>query len=325
MAERTARAFWIERPGHGALRREPLPDPGPHAVVVRTRFSGISRGTESLVFQGKVPPTQYQAMRAPFQVGDFPAPVKYGYSSVGVVETGPEDLVGRSVFCLHPHQDLYVVPADAVFPLPEAVPEARAVLAANMETALNGCWDARPGPGDRIAIVGSGVVGCLVARIASRIPGCAVELVDSDPDKAALATALGVGFAAPEKASKDADLVVDASGAESGLVTALGLAGFEATVLVLSWFGETPVRLPLGEDFHTKRLVLRSSQVGTVPAHRRARWEQRRRLALTLELLDDPVLDVLISGESRFADLPQVMPRLAEGPSGVLCHRLVYD
>lgn len=325
MAESIARAFWIERPGHGALRREPLPARGPHDVVVRARFSGISRGTESLVFQGKVPPIQHQAMRAPFQVGDFPAPVKYGYSSVGVVEAGPEGLVGCSVFCLHPHQDRYVVPADAVIPLPETVPEARAVLAANMETALNGLWDARPGPGDRIVVVGSGVVGCLFAYLARRIPGCAVQLVDVDPGKAAIATALGVGFAAPETASRGVDLVVDASGAEAGLVTALGLAGFEATVLVLSWFGETPVGLPLGEDFHAKRLVLRSSQVGAVPAHRRARWSRRRRLVLALELLADPALDALISGESRFVDLPEVMPRLAEGPSGILCHRVVYN
>lgn len=325
MAEWIARAFWIERPGHGALRSESLAAPGPHDVVVRARFSGISRGTESLVFQGKVPPLQYQAMRAPFQVGDFPAPVKYGYSSVGVVEAGPEDLVGLSVFCLHPHQDRYAVPADAVIPLPEAVPETRAVLAANMETALNGLWDARSGPGDRIVVVGSGVVGCLFAHLAMRIPGCAVQLVDVDPGKEAIATALGVGFATPQTASRDVDLVVDASGAEAGLVTALGLAGFEATVLVLSWFGETPVGLPLGEDFHAKRLVLRSSQVGAVPAHRRARWSRRQRLVLALELLADPALDVLISGESRFVDLPEVMPRLAEGPSGVLCHRVVYN
>lgn len=325
MTESIARAFWIERPGQGALRREPLPALGADDVVVRTRFSGISRGTENLVFQGKVPPIQYQAMRAPFQVGDFPAPVKYGYSSVGVVEVGSEDLVGCSVFCLHPHQDRYVVPADAVMPLPKNVPAARAVLAPNMETALNGIWDARPGPGDRIVVVGSGVVGCLFAYLAGQIPGCAVQLVDVNPRKAAIATALGIGFAPPEAASRDVDLVVDASGAESGLVTALGLAGFEATVLVLSWFGEMPVRLPLGEDFHAKRLVMRSSQVGAVPAHRRGRWSRRRRLFLALELLADPALDQLISGEIRFVDLPKVMPRLAGEPSDILCSRVVYN
>jgi NADPH:quinone reductase-like Zn-dependent oxidoreductase len=319
-----ARAFWTLSAGCGELRDEALADPGPHAVRVRARRSGISRGTESLVFLGRVPPSQHAAMRCPFQQGEFPGPVKYGYASVGVVEAGPEALLGRRVFCLHPHQDRYVVPADAVVPLPDAVSDARGVLAANMETAINGLWDAAPRAGDRIAVVGAGVVGGLVAALAARIPGTRVELVDPDARRAPLAARLGCGFALPAQATPDADLVVHASGHPEGLVTALGLAGFEATVLELSWYGDRAVSLPLGEAFHARRLQLRSSQVGAVATAQRARWTHRRRMALALELLADPVFDVLLTGESPFEALPETLARLARSPDGALCHVVTY-
>jgi threonine dehydrogenase-like Zn-dependent dehydrogenase len=320
----TARAFWIAAPGRGELRAAPLAPPRDGEVLVRAVCSGISRGTESLVFAGRVPKSQYQAMRCPFQHGDFPVPVKYGYASVGVVEDGAPALRGRRVFCLHPHQDRYVVPADAVLAIPDAVPDARAVLAANMETAVNGLWDAAPRLGDRIAVVGAGVVGALVAALAARVPGTVVELVDIDPARAALATALGCRFALPDNAAGDADLVIHASGSAAGLATALRLAGFEATVLEMSWYGDQSVPAPLGEAFHAKRLVLRSSQVGAVATAQRARWSHRRRLTLALDLLADPVFDRLITGESRFDDLPQTMARLAGAPAGALCHVARY-
>jgi threonine dehydrogenase-like Zn-dependent dehydrogenase len=320
-----ALAFWISAPGRGEIRREPLPAPGEGDALVRTLYSGISRGTETLVFRGEVPPSEHVRMRAPFQMGDFPAPVKYGYVSVGSVERGPTDLAGKRVFCLHPHQTRYVVPAAAVVPLPADVPPQRAVLAANMETALNGLWDAAPRIGDRIAVVGGGTLGCLAAWLASRVPGCDVQLVDINPRRAATARALGVAFAAPEGARGGNDLVIHASGAPAGAATALALAGFEATVVELSWFGAATVPLPLGEGFHANRLTLRSSQVGHVATVQRARWTHRRRLELALELLADPALDVLITGEDRFADLPGVMARLATAPGDALCHRIAYD
>jgi threonine dehydrogenase-like Zn-dependent dehydrogenase len=320
-----ALAFWVTAPARAELRRHTLREPGDGEVLVRSLYSGISRGTEALVFRGQVPPSEYRRMRAPFQEGDFPAPVKYGYINVGRVEQGPEALLGRTVFCLHPHQTHYLVPADAVHPIPDDVPAARAVLAANMETALNGLWDAGPRLGDRVAVVGAGTLGCLVAWLAGRIPGCSVELIDLDATRASVAAALGVGFRTPGEAELEADLVVHASGTPSGLATALGLAGFEATVLELSWFGDLPVPLPLGEGFHARRLTLRASQVGSVATAQRARWDPRRRMALALSLLSDPALDRLISGEDGFADLPAVQARLAESPPGTLCHRIRYD
>jgi threonine dehydrogenase-like Zn-dependent dehydrogenase len=319
------RAFWVAAPGRGELRAVELPPVGAGDVLVRAAASGISRGSESIVFAGRVPASQHRTMRCPFQEGEFPAPVKYGYASVGRVEAGPPALLGRRVFSLFPHQERYVVPEDAVVPVPEGVPDSRAVLAANMETAVNGLWDAGPRLGDRIAVVDAGTVGALMAALAARLPGAAVELVDIDPRRAALAHSLGCRFAMPGEAQAEADLVIHASGSGAGLATALSLAGFEATVIEMSWYGAEMVAAPLGEAFHAKRLTLRSSQVGAVATARRPRRSRRERLALALSLLTDPVFDCLITGESVFADLPQVMARLVADPQGALCHVVRYS
>jgi threonine dehydrogenase-like Zn-dependent dehydrogenase len=263
-------------------------------------------------------------MRAPFQSGDFPAPVKYGYINVGRVLAGSAELEGRTVFCMYPHQTRYVVPAAAVHPLPDSVPAARAVLAANLESVVNGLWDATPRAGDRIAVVGAGTLGCLAAWLAARFPGCRVELIDTNPGKAEAANALGVTFRHPDQATPEADLVIHASGAAGGLETALGLAGFEATVTEMSWFGDRPVTLPLGEAFHAKRLTLKSSQVSVVAGAQRARWSPQRRMQLVLELLADPRLDALITGESPFDELPLVLEKLSNEPGNALCHRITY-
>lgn len=324
MAGRRARAFWATAPFAGEIRSARLPAPRPGEVLVETLFSAISRGTEALVCAGRVPPDQSRAMRCPFQEGEFPFPVKYGYSNVGRVLEGPEDLVGRTVFCLFPHQTRFVVPADAVHPLPEGVPPGRAVLAASMETALNGLWDAAPLPGERMLVVGAGVVGALAARLASRIPGIELRLVDIDPERSTVLRRLGIPFALPEEIAGEADLVLHASGAPEALARALSWLGFEGRVVELSWYGDALVPLPLGSAFHSRRLTIRSSQVGHVAPAMRPRWDRRRRMAKALELLADPALDVLITGESRFEELPEVLPRLAREPRGTLCHRIVY-
>ncbi len=330
----TARACWLAEPGRAEIRDEPLQLPGADEVQVRALHSAISRGTEALVFRGEVPPGEYGRMRAPFQAGEFPAPVKYGYMSVGIVEYGPQALLGRAVFCLHPHQTRYVVPAAAVHPLPEDVPPARAVLAAQMETAINAIWDAKPHAGDRICVVGAGVVGLLVAWLASRMEGCAVELVDTRAQRAHQAQLLDVRFASPQAAG-EADLVIHASGSEEGLATALRLAAFEATVIELSWYGTRAPRVPLGEAFHSRRLTVKSSQVGHIARPQRDQWTPARRLALALELLREPALDALITDASPFEELPAVLAKLAaESSSGpeeagagrvdTLCYRIDY-
>jgi len=320
----SAEALWYVGPGRAEIRRELLAERRPDEIRVRALYSAVSRGTERLVAAGRVPESEFERMRAPFMGGAFPFPVKYGYAMVGRVESGPAKLRGRLVFALHPHQSVFVLPAEAVIPLPAGLSPARAVLAANMETALNAVWDCAPGPADTIAIVGAGVVGALVAFLCGQLPGARVTLVDVDPARAGLARALGVAFAAPSAAPADCDLVVNASGTAAGLVTALGLAGEEASVLELSWHGAGEVAVPLGGAFHSRRLKLISSQVGRVAPSHRPRWSHQRRLAAALDLLSDARLDALIAPAIAFDDLPALLPKILSIESGALCQLVTY-
>jgi threonine dehydrogenase-like Zn-dependent dehydrogenase len=319
---REAVAFWIEAPGVGDLRRESLAGAGDGEVLVRTRWTGISRGTEASVFLGHVPPSEHERMRAPFQEGDFPGPVKYGYLNVGIVEQGPDALLGRTVFTLYPHQSAFVVPADAVVPVPAEVPARRAVLAGAVETAVNVLWDAAPLVGDRVTVVGAGMIGCCVARLARGIPGLDVVLVDVDPSRRAIADRLGVGFTEPGDAPGDRDLVVNTSGSEAGLQLALESVVTDGEVIEASWYGDRRVTLALGADFHSRRLTIRSSQVGAVARRRRGTRSTRDRLALALDLLHDDAFDALLTGDSPWSDLPAVMAALADGRSTELCHTI---
>lgn len=322
-----AEAFWVTAPGTGELRRETLPTATQDEVTVKTLHSGLSRGTESLVFRGEVPASEYDRMRAPFQAGEFPGPVKYGYASVGRVETGPAALKGKTVFCLYPHQTRYVVPAGAVHPVPDAVPAGRAVLAANLETAINAVWDAEMQPGERVAVIGAGTVGVLTAWCARRLAGCEVTLIDINPRRAAIADAFGLSFATPEQASglsQQLNRIFHTSATEPGLRLALELAAFEATIIEMSWYGTRAISLPLGRAFHALRLTLKSSQVGSVATSRRGTVTADARLAYALSLLDEPVLDTLINSECDFKELPARMQQIANAPGDVLCHRINY-
>ena len=317
-----ASAFWLASPGVGEIRPVFVPAPARDEVLVRTLHSGVSRGTETLVFGGRVPASQWATMRAPYQEGDFPAPVKYGYLNVGVVEAGVSSLIGKTVFCLYPHQTRYVVPASAVTVVPSSVPAHRAVLAGTVETAVNALWDGSPQIGDKIAVVGAGMVGASVAAVAAQVPGVRVQLVDPDPSRAALAAALGISYASPADATGDCDLVVHASATSAGLTRSLELLAPEATVVELSWYGDQQVSVPLGEFFHSRRLTVRSSQVGGIAPLRRRTFADR--LALALSLLSNPVFDALITGRSPFASLPAVLPQLADGSLPALCHVIDY-
>lgn len=321
---REAFAFWLREPGRGEIRPVRVPEPGRGEVLVRTLCSGISRGTETLVFRGGVPESEYATMRAPFQEGEFPAPVKYGYLSVGVVEQGPDELRGRTVFCLYPHQTEYVVAAEAVTPVPEDVPYRRAVLAGTVETAINALWDARPLIGDRIAVVGGGMVGCCIARLLASLPGGRITLVDIDPDRAGTAAALDVEFAHPAEAVGERDLVVHTSATSDGLETSLDLLRDDGVVIDLSWYGDLRVRVALGGSFHSKRLGIHASQVGAVATARRGHRTGSERLALAMDLLADPALDTLITGSSPFTELPEVMAGLTERRLPALCHLVTY-
>lgn len=325
MANCHATAFWIQAPGRGELVGEVLPSPGPGEVLVQARYGTVSRGTELLIYRGRVPASEFERMRAPFQAGQLPGPVKYGYVNVGTVMAGESNLLGAEVFCLYPHQDRYVVPSRSVIRLPEGVPAARAVLAANLETALNACWDARVLPGDRVVVVGGGVVGLLTGWLIAGLRGCAVQLVEPQAQRRAIGEALGLTCVAPGHAQPDADIVIHTSGTQAGLREALSLAGFEARVVELSWFGTLEPSIPLGEAFHVKRLRLVSSQVGSIAAPQRSRWDHRRRLELALSLLTDVKLDALITGICSFAALPELMVALDSGTRGGLCDLIDYS
>jgi NADPH:quinone reductase-like Zn-dependent oxidoreductase len=315
-----ARALWTIAPGRAELRTETLPALAEGEVLVRTRFSAVSRGTERLVFEGRVPESEHSRMRAPLQGGEFPFPVKYGYCAVGVIEDGPASHLGQTVFCLHPHQDRFIVPADLCATLPPGLPASRATLAANMETALNILWDARPLIGERCLVIGAGVVGLLVTRLLARLPGAAVLLHDIDPRRAALAAAVGAGFVSDSAAiAPEHEVVVHASGHPDGLVTALAACAPEGRILEASWFGSRPVTLPLGEAFHARRITLRSSQVGAVAPAMRGRRTHAERLALALALLaGDDWCDALLGPPIPFTALPGSMAALL-GPDAPPC------
>ena len=319
-----AQALWYVAPGKAEIRTETIGQTREGSVRVRALHGALSRGTEALIFSGRVPASEYRRMRAPFMAGDFPFPVKYGYSTVGQVEAGPNDLLGRNVFSLYPHQTLFDLPPEAVLPLPDGVPPQRAVLAANMETALNALWDGNPVSGDRIAVVGAGVVGALVAWLCARVNGTRVTLVDINPSRRALAMKLGVEFSLPSDSKGECNLVIHTSATASGLKTAIALSGNEATILELSWYGDGDIGVPLGGAFHSRRLKLISSQVGQVAPSHRAEWTHRRRLAAALDLLREPVLDALIAPALNFDDLPDRLTDVLAPGSGILCQRIDY-
>ena len=319
-----AQALWYTKVGGAEIRSESLPALESDDCLVRTLFSGLSRGTESLIWHGRVPPADYERMRAPFMDGAFPFPVKYGYANVGVVELGPDSLLGQVVFSLSPHQTLFAVKARALCLVGQATSK-RAVLAANMETALNAVWNATPGPADRIAIVGGGVVGLLAGYLCARLPGAEVTLVDVNPLRAHEARVLGMEFSAPEHAPTNCDVVIHASGVAAGLNTAIDLAGDEATIVELSWFGDGPSALNLGGAFHSRQLKLIASQVGHMAASHRPRWDYARRLAAAVALLDDPCLDVLLADPIEFMQIPRHLPRIFNPQSGVLCQPISYS
>jgi hypothetical protein len=318
-----AQALWYTAAGRAELREEAVTTPKADEVCVEALHGALSRGTESLVFNGRVPSSELERMRAPFMGGAFPFPVKYGYSTVGRIVDGINR--GRPVFTLHPHQTLFTLPAGAALTVPDHVPPSRAILAANMETALNALWDGAPGPADRIAVIGAGVVGALVGWLCGRLPGADVTLVDIDSSRATLADKLGVAFSAPENAPHDCDIVFHTSGSGAGLATAINLAGDEAKIIEMSWYGDSDISLPLGGAFHSRRLKIISSQVGQIAPSHRSRWTYARRLAAALDLLGDDRLDALIAPPIAFTELPARLPHILAPGSGVLCQRIDYQ
>ena len=320
MTQHLPQALWHIAPRVSEIRQATL---GDGDVMIRMVASLISRGTERLIYEGRVPKSEEVRMRAPFQEGDFPFPVKYGYSAVGQVEAGPKDLVGRHVFALHPHQTVFALPAEAVFPADAYSP--RLTLAANVETALNALWDAGAGPGDRICVVGGGVVGCLVAWLAGRLPGADVTLVDKLAERENVAAHLSVNFSQTTADLAECDLAFHCSASASGLAAAMETLGDEGKLIEMSWYGDGVIPAPLGGAFHSRRLQLTSSQVGKVSPSRRPRWDYGRRLSKAIELTADSALDCLIDNRVAFADAAAKMPEILAKDATNLTTLITYD
>ena len=323
-----ADALWYLEPGQANVQTETVEPASPEDCLVTALHSAVSRGTESLIFHGRIPPSEYQRMRAPFMGGQFPFPVKYGYCHVGLVEQGSAELEGQRVFSLHPHQSAFFARPSTLCPLPDALPGTRAVLAANMETALNAVWTAKVGPADHVTIVGAGVVGLLVAYLCGQIPGTQVCVIDPFEGRATLCHALGVQYLHPDRIddalARDCDVVFHTSGNPKGLETALACAGNEAAVIELSWYGNRIVPVSLGQAFHSRQLRLLSCQVGHIESSHLPRWDYRRRLVAAIDLLLDDRLDCLLEPAIALAEVPARLNRLFDPDHPALCQVIDY-
>ena len=329
-------SVWFPRAREVEIRDETVGRPGPGEVRIHAIASGLSHGTEMLVFRGEVPTDL--ALDLPTLAGSYAFPIKFGYASVGrVVETGAgvtELAPGDHVFVHHPHQQEYVVRAAAAVRLPKRLPPELGVFLANCETALNVVLDAHPYLGDEVAVFGQGVVGLLVTQLMERA-GAAVTAVEPIAVRRELALRGGAEDAVtPEAAAariatrtngRGADVVIEASGNGGALQLAIDAAAFQASVVVCSWYGSKPVSLDLGSRFHRQRLRLVSSQVSRLDPALAPRWDRQRRLDTALALLEELVLGPLISHRIPFAKAAEAYELVDQRPEETVQVILTYD
>lgn len=322
-----AREYWTEAAGSGGIRAADIPAPGPGEVLIETEVSGISPGTETLVHRGQVPAEVADLMAAPHQLGTLDFPVSHGYLNVGVVRRGPAELLGRRVFTLSGHRSHLVVPESACHVVAAEVPSERALLAGVAEVGLNAVWESQASLADRIAVIGGGLVGLVTALLAARVSPARLQVIETDPRRRAAAGELGLDAVPPEQADGDNDVVLHTSATQQGLRRSLEITGDDATVVEMSWYGDRQPPVPLGADFHARRLRLLASQVGEVAVPKRHRRSRRQRLGAALGLLDDR-FDALVTGSSPLERLPKVMDDFAEGADWTrsqLLHVVTYQ
>lgn len=317
------RALWIAEAGRAELREEALTPLEDGWCRVDAIYSAVSPGTERLVANGRVPEEIADVMRCPYMDGSFAFPLKYGYSMVGRVSEGPEDVRGRLVHVLHPHQSRFDVRVGDVRFVPDAISPDRATLASNLETAVTALWDSRIVAGERALVIGFGIVGSLVARLLSRVPGVEVDVLDRDASKRHLATRLG--FAAIDEPRADYDVAFGASGSPDEVQTAIDAVGVEGRIVELSWLGMRESRVLLGGSFHSGRKQLVASQVSNIPPYLRGRWDHARRTRLVFSLLRDPVFDRHITRTIAFDEMPRFIEELCGGESDGLSVTVRYS
>jgi len=315
-------ALWHLSEQESAIRSQSLPELKADKCRIESLFSLVSSGTESLVANGEVPTDLHDSMQVPYMEGDFSFPVKYGYSLVGKVVEGSHNLVGQQVHLLHPHQQHCVVNEADITIIPAGIPPQRAVLASNVETALNAIWDSRLSAGDRVLIIGMGLIGSLVARLASQFPATQVSVADTDP--ARLALAREQGFSQYEPSDAPFDVAFHSSGSSAGLQTAIDAVGYEGKVIELSWYGTRSAEVKLGGSFHQQRKQIISSQVSQLPSHQQSRWDYRRRKQTVLNLLQDDGWDDFLTATVDFPEAPALFDKLRQGDRSQLSWTIRY-
>jgi threonine dehydrogenase-like Zn-dependent dehydrogenase len=314
-----ARALFHTAPRCVDIREVPVPPPAAGEVLVRTLCSWISGGTERLVYRGEVSAELALDDAIGALDGTFFYPFAYGYACVGEVAES-----GQLVFAFHPHQDVFAARADELIPLP-AVDPVSATLFPLVETALQVTLDAGTGYRDRVIVLGAGVLGLLTALLLERA-GWRPLMAEPQAWRRALAGRLGATAVAPEElAGGSVPLVIDASGNPGAPAMALDLLAHEGTLLIASWFGTKPVVLPLGGAFHRRRLVIRSTQVSTIPAALSGTWSRARRRRETVELLAGLPLAELCTHAFAFGNAAEAFRAVDEGIPGLMHAVLDYD
>ena len=294
-----------------------LPEPGPEEVVVNTRFSGISGGTELLAYRGEIDPGLPLDERIESLDGTFTYPFRYGYACVGEAD-------GQPVFAFHPHQDHFVARRDELVPLPAGVDLRQATLFPLVETALQIGLDAGPVLGDEVVVLGLGAVGAFAALLLQR-GGARVVGIDPLPWRRDTAARMGIEAVSPADAPGGVALVVEASGRPEALADALDLLAHEGTVLVASWYGTKVAALPLGGAFHRRRLTIRSTQVSTIPAALAGRWTLERRRTVAADLLSELPLPMLATHTFPLAAVADAFAALDRAEEGLIHAALCYD
>ena len=277
------KSYWIDKKNKGYFKFGEISSINSNEIVVKTLFSGISYGTEKLVYSGKVPKSQRNLMKCPYQEGDFGNDIKYGYINVGKVVDGDKSYLGNNIFSLYPHQDFYKIPSNEALIIPNKIPLSRCLLIPNLETAINAVWDTLPSAGDRILVIGAGIVGLLTAYLINKIPGVNLFIVDKDPSKRKITKKLGINFldAIPKKF--DARFIYECTGDHRILNSLKNNITVNSTICVLSWYGDKKSDIALGENFFSKRAKLIMSQVSKIsPARYDLNNQDRRKIALDI-------------------------------------------
>ena len=316
-------SLWLENKNKPKIKKKLLrPSNKPNTLIIKTLYSGISKGTEKLVSSGFVGKDQYKIMKSPFQEGTFSFPIKYGYINVGKVINGPKKLLHKNTFALYPHQDLFEINSKEVQILNESNNPKKYLLTANMETAINIFWDTQASNKDKIVIVGMGSVGILTAYYFKLQNYKNVFICDSNLKKKKFATLLGLNFK-DFKSIKDIDVVINTTSNYQIINKSFNKLNLEGKIVEASWYGNKKGIINLGGNFHSKRLKLISTQVSNIPKYLSNKHNYKSRLKLAIKALSSNKLLKLVNTESHFNNLEEDYVSIINNPDSIM-HAIKY-